>query len=445
MATDPVRRIREFSDDAAGANLAATLVRLAALPPSLTAPYVSVSLDWSIEGGEPGRLPAATPKRSQERAMRHETGAPRRPAWAQMQRELESLVASYGPRGAIFDSLTADLARLTSYVEQELDPAARGAFIVACQQQGVFEAMPLDIAPASSVVLERIPALRPLVHAAEDFPAFLVLNADQQDAFLWLMQRQSWSDAIQIESTLYPRKQASGGLNQQRYQRRADERMEAFARTISDQLTRLFLESAAPPDYLIISSEEPMAGLITAELHKEVAARVIGRVTLDITASPLQIAAAAAPLVEAEERREEEAAVQAVSDGVGAQTLGMAGAVDTLRVLAAGQVRTLVMNDDFSAPGWADYTLGIYGVGDLPQAHPAGGDVANLVATQVEDEAVRLALLNGGEVELVQSAVPVTEDDAVPRAGGATPRSAAATALDGLGGIGAVLRYSTEG
>jgi hypothetical protein len=107
---------------------------------------------------------------------------------------------------------------------------------------------------------------------------------------------------------------------------------------------------------------------------------------------------------------------------------------------------TLVMNDDFSQPGWADYTLPLYGVGSPPGEHPAGGDVANLVPTTVEDEVVRLALQIGAEVQLVRSAVPVgvEEQEQIPNADDPTPRSEAARALDELGGIGAILRYALD-
>jgi hypothetical protein len=206
----------------------------------------------------------------------------------------------------------------------------------------------------------------------------------------------------------------------------------------------MFLESATPPEYLILSAEEPMYSAISSQLHSEVTARMLGTLTLPVTASALDIAVAAAPMVEAEERRQERDAVQQVQDGVGAQTLGIAGAVDTLRALAAGQVRTLVMNDDFTNDGWADYTLSLYGIGQIPAEHPVGGDVANLVPTKLEDEAVRLALLNGGSVELVKTSEPMTHDEGVPRADEELPRTEAALALDSLGGIGAILRYMAE-
>ncbi len=373
--------------------------------------------------------------------MRGETGAPRRPGWQQMQRELHALVESHGPRGETYDALAADLARITEFVETQLEPNVNGAFIVADGQQGVFEAIPLDVAPTPSLVLESVPALRPLVHASEDYPTFAVVNANQQEANVWVIERLGWSENIQVASDGYPRHQSTGGLNAQRYQNRANERVEAFARTVAEQVNRLFMESSTPPDYLILSDEEPMATAIAEHLHKEVSPKVLGRVVLGKDPLPTEIAAIVAPMIEAAERQEETDAVQKVADNVGAQTLGIAGAVDTLRALANGQVQMLVMNDDFTATGWADYTLPLFGLGEIPAEHPAGGDVANLRVTKLEDEAVRLAVLNGGTVELIQTTEPLSADSDVPRAGGEIPRAAAATALDGLGGIGAVLRY----
>lgn len=442
MATDPVRRVRTTEQEDPGVpDLREVLSRLAALNPSPTSSTLTASFDWSVDGSEPGRIPAPAPKRSQERALRGETGSPRRPGWQQTQRELQALVDSHGPRGETYDALSADLARITAFVENELDLSANGAFVVADEQQGVFEAIPLDVAPTPSLVLESIPALRPLVHASEDYPTFAVVDANQQEANVWVIERLGWSENVQVESDGYPRHQSTGGLNAQRYQNRANERVEAFARVVADQVNRLFMESSAPPDYLILSDDEPMSTAISEHLHKDVSPKVLAKIELGKDPLPTEIAAIVAPLIEAAERQEEVDAVQKVADNVGAQTLGIAGAVDTLRALANGQVQMLVMNDDFSGTGWADYTLPLFGLGEIPAEHPAGGDVANLRVTKLEDEAVRLALLNGGTVELIQTTEPVSADGNVPRAGGEIPRSRAATALDGLGSIGAVLRY----
>jgi peptide subunit release factor 1 (eRF1) len=445
MATDPVKSIQTIEHEAPLVrDLPATLAWLASLPPSTDAPYLTVCLDWRPEGTEPGRLPPPELKRSERRAQGEVQGAQRRPSWQQVSRELDDLVVQHGPRGAAFDSLSADVERIKAYIDSELDPAAQGVFIVACSHLGVFEPVPLDVPVKTEIVTGAIPSLRPLVHAAEDAPPYAVLVANQREADLWVMARQTWERGVQLEANDYPRKQKQGGWSQRRYQSRADERVDAFARTIAEETRVALGEGAGAVQYLILSAEEPMASAIDAELHETVKERIIGRISLPKEANFDAIVAEAAPIVAAEERRQELAAVQAVRDGVGAGNDGVAGAEDTLAALQAGQAMTLVVNDDFGAPGWADYTLPLYGVGEVPRQHPAGGDAANLVAANLADVVVRLALQTDAEVELVQSWVPITEAELerVPDASDPKPRAEAARALDDLGGIGAILRFS---
>ncbi|MBW3632753.1 MAG: hypothetical protein KY456_06975 [Chloroflexi bacterium] len=449
MATDPVQQIQELEHDTPLAqDLGATASRLAALPPSPEAPYLTVSLDWRQEGSAPGRFAPPEPKRSERRAPREEDGAPRRPAWQQLRRDLDEAINSYGPRGAAFESLTADMERLTTYLDEELDPAAQGVVVVACQHQGVFEPIPLDVPVTTGFAVGPIPSLRPLVHAAEDYPPYAILAADQREAFLWLMEGQTWDRSVQLEATGYPRKQQQGGWSQRRFQNRADERVEAFARTIAEETRRAFEEVNAPVryEYLIVATDEVMFTALNAGFHETIKERLLGQIRLPIEANITEVTAAAEPLVEEAERQREIEAVQAVRDGAGAGANGVAGAEDTLTALQTGQVMTLVMNDDFSQAAWADYSLPLYGVGNPPGEHPAGGDAASIVPTMVEDEAVRLALQIGADVELVRSAVPVgqEEQEQIPDADQPTPRSEAARSLDDMGGIGAILRYALD-
>jgi hypothetical protein len=445
VATDPVQRIRSFARETPLAfDLDVALARLAALPPSIEAPYLTVCLDWRPEGAEPGRLPPPEQKRSERRTLGEAPRAPRRPSWQQVHRELDELVLQFGPRGAAFDSLSADVEQIKAYLEGELDPAAKGVIVVACHHHDVFEPIPLDVPVPTGIITGTIPSLRQLVHAAEDFPPYAVLVADQRDAFLWVLERQTWEQGIQLESSLYPRKQQQGGWSQRRYQSRADERVEAFARTIAAETRQVFEEGTEPVDYLIVAADEPMASALNAAFHEIVTKRIIGHVHMEMEANFPQIVAVAEPVVVEAERRRELEAVETVRNGVGAGTNGVAGIAGTLTALEGGQVMTLVMNDDFTRAGWADYTLPLYGVGDIPHEHPAGGDIANLVPTSLADEVVRLALRTDATIELVRSGIPITaeERERIPHGDDSPPRTAAALALDTLGGIGGILRYT---
>src|SRR5918995_1440260 len=321
MATDPVQQIRELEHDTPLAmDLEATLTRLAALPPSPMAPYLTVSLDWRPEGSAPGRFEPSEPKRSERRAPREEDGAPRRPAWQGLRRGLDETVNSYGPRGAAFESLTADMERLTTYIDEELDPAATGVVVMAGDHQGVFEPVPLDVPVESGFTVGPVPSLRQLVRAADDYPPYAIIAADQRDAFLWLMEGQTWDRGIQLEASGYPRKQQQGGWSQRRYQNRADERVEAFARTITEETRRAFEEVDAPVpyDYLIVAANEQMFTILNSSFHETIQNRVLGQITLPIEANITEVTAAAQPLVEEAERKREMEAVQAGWGGGGA-------------------------------------------------------------------------------------------------------------------------------
>jgi peptide subunit release factor 1 (eRF1) len=318
--------------------------------------------------------------------------------------------------------------------------------VVACDHQGIFESAPLDIPVTTGFTIGPIPALGALVHAGLDYPSYAVLVADQREANLWLLERQTWDRGVQLEANDYPRKQQQGGWSQKRYQNRADERVEAFAKTIAKETRREIAEGSHQIPYLILAADEPMATALNDAFHQTVSERIIGAISLEPDANLTTIAAAAEPLVAARERQHERDMVQAVLDGVGAGGRGVAGAEDTLTALETGQVMTLVMNDDFDQPGWADFTFPIHGVGDVPEEHPAAGDVANIVPVPLADIAMRLAIQTGADIELIAPAVPVSaeEQEHIPDADEPLPRSGDARALDVMGGIGATLRFALD-
>lgn len=449
MAIDPVKRVQAHTHETPLAlDLPTVLPKLAALRPSLKSPYLTVSLDWRPLGDEPGALPPPQPKRSQRRALRHRLKPiSRRPARIELGSLLQSVRERYKEHTPEFESVSADIDRVNTYLDNELDPAAHGVFIVANQHLGVWVAIPLDVPVKTNVTAAPIPSLRELVHAIDDYPPYAVLVAEQHEAVLWLIERLSWERAVELESSDYPRHQHQGGWSQRRYQDRADERVEHFAKRIAEEARRAFNELNEGIEYLIIAADEPMYSALVEELHESVSARLIGRIHIEIEATLPDVIDEAEPVVMGAEREREIEAVRAAHDGRAAGGKGAEGAEETIVAVQAGQVQTLVMNDDFSAPGWADYTLPLFGSGPPPSEHPAGGKSSNLVPTALEDEFIRLALRkDGAEVELVWTSVPILskELEGVPDADDPIPRAPAAVELDRAGGVAAILRFALD-
>lgn len=447
MATDPIESIREFAHETVyDRDVQRALGDLASLPPSTEIPYLTLSLDWRPAGDAPGRTPSPEPRRSQRRASSHRDGdgISWRPSRQQIDEELATLVASLGPRGAAFDSVSADVERIGAFLDEELDPAARGVFIVICSAAGVFEPLTLSLPLPTALHAGPTPALGELVRLVDDHPTYGVLVADQRNATLTLIARAAPMHGVALEASDYPRKQQQGGWSQRRYQQRADERVDAFAQGIADQVRRTLDEAGIT--MMIVAGDEVITSALDAAFHQTVKERIIDVIRLDVDASEQGILDATLPIVERSEREREHAAVLAVQNAVGAGGQGAAGPEATLTALQAGQVMNLVMNDDYSAPGWADYTFPIFGVGEPPAAHPAAGDIANIVPVALADELIRLALQTGATIDVVSTTVPVelAADEAIPEAGTPPPRTDVAETLDALGGVGATLRFTLD-
>ena len=443
MVTDSVKRVRHIeSEGQLVPGLDHQIRQLAALPPSLETPYLTVYLDWRPDGSAPGRIDREEPLRSRRNVAPNPSGPSRRPSRQLFDREAESLLERFGPRGEAFESLTADVDHIRQYLDNELDPSMQGVAIVACHAQDVFQPIGLPLPVSDWISAGPTPALAILAQVYDDHPTYAVLLADQKDAELSVVSLATVGHGLAIEATGFPRRQQTGGWSQRRLQMRADERISAFVQEVADQ-TRKWLDDEGISQ-LIIAGDEVISSALMEAFHLTVKERVVGTVRMDIRASDTDLVEATLPLIADSERRREASLVQRLSDGIGADRRAAATVEETLSALQLGQVDTLVMADDFHAAGWADYELNVYGTGLIPSQHPTGGEVENIVPVSVEQELVRLALNSDADIEIVQSATTVHAADLkkIPEAGADLPRSDAARQLDDFGAVGALLRFT---
>ncbi|HEU5432529.1 MAG TPA: hypothetical protein VFU81_12750 [Thermomicrobiales bacterium] len=427
MVSDrPIKRL-QVSEDTSGLtlDLRDTLAELAALPPAIAgdpaqaSQYLTAYLDWRPMGSDPGR----------------------RPARRQFADAAEAALAAYAPHSPAAASLAVDIERVTRYLDGErvdrnldippLPAAAQGVALVARSAADVFVPIPLATPPATALATGPIPALMPLARLADDLATYAVLLADQQEATLVFVTQARDARSTVAYGANYPFKRKAGG-SQRRYQ----------ARAVAEGVREALDESGV--EVLVIAGDEVITSPLDRLLHQSVADRTIGTLRLDIATPMPQIVEATLPIDEAAERGREAKAAADVRAAVSAGGLGAAGAAAVLRALQNVQVETLVMVDDFTAPGWADYAAGIAGVGDIPDEHPTGGARGQIVPIRVEDEIIRRAVATGANIEIVHSREPGPDAaSAIPDTNEAPPRTDAARLLDDIG-VGALLRFRSE-
>lgn len=398
MATDPVERVRsEVRETPFSANLRQQLHALAQLEPSVTSPILSVYVDWRPEGESPGVRPG--------------------------RRAIEDRLS--GVRRALHDAghdtreLDADIQRVLEFLEDGIDPAVHGIFILTRSSTDLFETVLLAIPLETDAVYAPAPALRQLAGVIEDYPRFAVLHADQHDAQLFVVSRASPQSAVALESNDYPRKNQQGGWSQRRYQNRQEERIQHFARAVAEEVRRVMSDEELT--MLVLSVGEVFGSALDDELHQSVKSLIVGDFSMSSGSNESEIIEKAQDVALQAERNREAEHIMRLEDAIGSGNQGAGGAEEVIKALANGQVMTLLMASDFEGSGWADYQLNLYGVGDVPSSHPAGGDTGNLIAVDLGEELVRLGLATGAEIEIA----PAIE----------------AARLHKHGGVGALLRF----
>ena len=417
-ATDPVRNVqRERQDHEVLTDIAESLKRHAAYPPSTEVPYVTASLDWMPEGNAPAVRQATIKARDL----------------------VEAAIAEYEKRSPQRASLREDVEAVTEQLGS-LDSAAKGVYVVANSSIDILDVEPLGLPIETKVTVAPIPALKRLAQMVEDYPVYAILQVDQQLALMSFVSEELVAGTVSVQSSDYPRKQASGGWSQRRYQARADERVQASAKRIAEEVRKALDETGVRR--MILSASDVMRPALMDEFHQTVTDKIIGDIRIDIDAPFEEVLELSVPVKKEFERKRELEQVEEFQNALHSAGLGAAGSTDVLNALRNGQVRRLLMTRQYEQMGWMDYTMNIGGVGDPPSSHPAGGNVDDIVAVPLEEEMIRQAILQDAEIEIVKGSVGVDPDADVPEAGQAVPRNEAGSVLDEFGGVVALLRFA---
>ena len=400
--------------------LADDLRALAARPPDPERPYLTVTLDWRPDGTQPNFRPASRWLAEREQA----------------------LAAAHGPRGPLFDAVTQGMRALAAVLDGYTPEPPQGVVFVAQPATGETRAIPLAVPAENGVTVAPTPYLTPLARLVDAYPPFALLVADSKQAFLHTFALGSHTRDVAMQNA--KRDLQPGAVSNRMIERKAlnaaEQALENFAKAIAAETRRVLLEDNIA--HLIVAADDQLTATLMDHFPKEVRERVIGTMAADIRDTPAVLLERALPVVAAAKRAREEDAVQRLTTAaLSPGGLGVFGAAETLAALHNGQVQMLVLADDFRADGWADDSLGLYGVGAPPADHPAGGERADLRAVDLTDAMLRLALATDADVSFVTTRdadVPETPNEAEETHG---ERAGAPRTLREHGGVGAILRF----
>jgi peptide chain release factor subunit 1 len=297
-------------------NLTEQLDRLAQLEP---APYPVVSLYLNTQPDQHGRdnFTAFTKKEFRARAETYASGSPER------------------------EALDRDLERISSYLENELQPSANGVAIFACCAGELFEAVQLD-APLDEnwLFIGDRPHLYPLARMVSQHPRYAAVVADTNTARILVIAHGAVERKESIEG-VKTRRTSQGGWSQARYQRHIANYHLQHVKEVVDALDRIVQRERI--GRILIAGDPVVIPIFREQLPKSLAEKVIEEITLATSAPEHEILQSTYQALQRLNERTDREAVEAALDAYRAGGLGVVGPDETLLALTNGQVEELLI------------------------------------------------------------------------------------------------------
>jgi peptide chain release factor subunit 1 len=256
----------------------------------------------------------------------------------------------------IADEVTRDLDRIQQFLRTPGNlPSTQGLAIFACEGIELFETVPLPVVHRSRLAIDVSPQVRELASVEEEFGRLLTVVLDRTSARFFEVTAYDTRELFDLraESTRGKRfhgDQNGPGWGEHSYNNRIRQEKQRHFDSIAREL--FILDRRHPAHGIVLAATGAEAGAVEPFLHSYLVDRLIGTVKLNPKEATLaSVHSATLAVREGYERDSERAQVHEMLEGIGTGW-GINGLSATLRALARGQVRSLLVNADASEPGF---------------------------------------------------------------------------------------------
>ena len=343
-----------------------------------------------------------------------------------VRKELKARAQTYPPRSTEREMLERDMERITTYLENDLQPSANGVAIFACDAAELFETVQID-APLDHhwLYVGDQPHLYPLARVASRYPRYAVVLADTNRTRILVIADGGVSADTAIEGQK-TRRTTQGGWSQARYQRHVENYHLHHIKDVVATLEKIVAQEGI--DRVIVSGDPVVIPLVREQLSKPLAEMVVDELSIPSSAAEAEvIAASRAAMVEADARTDREKVDTAIG-AYRAGGLGVVGPDATLLALTNGQVDELLLTASLGSLSGLrgsraaemaianDSAIAEPAVEPSMAGEPAGAEVGTV---RLADELVTKAHQTGARLSFI-------EDQSL---------------LESYGGVAATLRY----
>ncbi len=325
---------------------------------------------------------------------------------------------------AEWESVASDMERIRAFVRDQRVAGGRGVAVFASSAANIWQTYTFPNRVGNYARVDHSAYVRPLVRMLDRYKPQCVVLVSQDQGRVFFLQGDT-GETIEERGDLVsdvPRRHDQGGWSQANLQRRRSDAVHQHLKETADMVFTIFQQT--PFEHLLVGGTEPVVNEFQTCLHPYLRARLVATFSAPISASPKTVQERTRPILRALDTQQQVGLVERVEAEVGQRDMGVAGLADTLAALRQGQVLTLILAEDFVAPGRRCVDCGALAVSvDGSECADCGGRltaVADIVSDMVEQ-----ALEQDSEVRVI--AAPA----AMPR-------------LQTLGNVGALLRFAVR-
>jgi peptide subunit release factor 1 (eRF1) len=299
------------------------------------------------------------------------------------------------------DAVARDLDRVQQHLRTPGNlPHTQGLAVFACEGLGLFEAVPLPVVYRSRLAVDTTPLVRELASVEDEFGRLLTVVLDRASARFFEVTAFATQElpGLRADSTRGKRfhgdQDGPSGWGEHTYNNRIREEKQRHYEAIAREL---FAIDRRHPAHGIVLAGTGAERAVEPFLHSYLVERLIGTARLNPKEVTLPVVHAATLAVrEGYERVSERELVHEMLEGIGTGW-GINGLRPTLKALARGQVRSLLVHADASEPGFRCGDSGRLAL----TPRECRGEGEPIPVLDIVDDAIEEALRQGVDVNVV--------------------------------------------
>jgi peptide chain release factor subunit 1 len=336
-------------------------------------------------------------------------GTGNRQSLVNLDQEFDRIAGQIKNRGGNLESFEADRDRVKDYLNVEMPAESRGVAIFACNAEGVWNAVPLQVPVETQIYEDRYPHVFNLARIIDDYETYAVVLVDSQESRIFVISLSGAEKAAAAEADEEIKRFQAGGWGQMLFQRRTDNLIKAHHKEMADKLGRVIKRYDV--QHVIIAGNDSIKGSVRESLPKQIQDMLVDFVHLDVRSNMQSIMETIEPMIREVERAQEADDVADLETEVNSKGgLGYVGMGNVATALYKGQVRMLLILQDFNAMGGECPNCGALRPG-MRQTCPFDG--ADMQQVDLREAFVTRAHQQNAVIQIVESNDFLAQHDGV--------------------------------